>query len=240
MKTSKLLQIFSISVIAFGMILAGFAFIGTSYGAGVQTAHSIIAKKNAELVKLYVKILNKVGHSSKAAMEVEKRFDMSPAQVKLYAEKGMGLGDAVFIKMVKENAENNMNTKAFTRAYLMQGDAISQLKNGEVRMKNIITEMGNAVKLKVVNEAYKTETGVSVDHVLSLSVNGPNVKLENYATNKGSINMTNPMQNKTMRMNAAQRQINQVDNTQRQMKQMSNIQHQIQQNNNLMWQTTGR
>ncbi|MCL4497933.1 MAG: hypothetical protein M1412_04800 [Deltaproteobacteria bacterium] len=259
MKTVKFLKIFSIGFIVLAIGIAGLAsvFAGASYGAQAQITHKTVINNNAKLIKSYIKILNKVGNNKQAVLEIEKKLQISPAGLKLYMKKGMGVGDAVFIKLIEDNtnAVNKADAKNFIKEYLTDNNTLSRLNGNEVNVKNVIKEMNGTVNLKVVNEVYKTETGVTVDHALSLAVNTPNtthnLQLENYTANKnGSVYQTHTLQNQMNQVNNTQRQINQVNNTQRQinqvnntqqqMQQMNNTQQQIQQTNNMQQQMMGR
>ncbi|MCL5880370.1 MAG: hypothetical protein M1478_06010 [Deltaproteobacteria bacterium] len=238
MKTVKFLQIFLI-----GFIASGIVFAGTTYGAKAQITHKTVINNNAKLMKLYIKILNKVGNNHKAAVEIEKKLNISPAGLKLYMKKGAGLGDAVFVKLIEDNtnAIDKTNIKNFIKEYLADNNTISQLNGNEVNVKNVIKEMNGVVNLKVVNEVYRTETGVTVDHTLSLAVNTQNtthnLKLENYMTNEnGNVYKNQTMQNQINQVNNTQHQINQVNNTQHQINQVNNTQQQIQQTNNTQQQ----
>ena len=249
MKAIKFLKVFLIGFIVLGVGSAVLAsvFAGASYGASTQITHKTVINNDAKLIKLYIKILNKVGNNKQAALEIEKRLLVSPSALKLYMKKGMGVGNAVFIKLVEDNTNsvNKTDVKNFIKKYLMDNNTISQLNGNDVNVKNVIKEMNGAVNLKVVNEVYKTETGVTVDHALSLEVNTPNtthsLKLGNYMTNEnGNVYKTHILQNQMNQVNNTQRQMNQVNNTQRQMQQMNNTQQQIQQTNNMQQQMMGR
>ncbi len=245
MKAIKFLKVFLIGFIVLGVGSAVLAsvFAGASYGASTQITHKTVINNDAKLIKLYIKILNKVGNNKQAALEIEKRLLVSPSALKLYMKKGMGVGNAVFIKLVEDNTNsvNKTDVKNFIKKYLMDNNTISQLNGNDVNVKNVIKEMNGAVNLKVVNEVYKTETGVTVDHALSLEVNTPNtthsLKLGNYMTNEnGNVYKTHILQNQMNQVNNTQRQMNQVNNTQRQMQQMNNTQQQMQQMNNTQQQ----
>ncbi len=251
MKTTKFLKFFSIGFIALAIGIFGLAsvFPGASYGASTQITHKTVINSNAKLIKLYIKILNKVGNNKQAVLEIEKNLQVSPAGLKLYMnmKKGMGVGNAVFIKLIKDNtnAINRADTKNFIKEYLADNDTLSQLNGNEVNVKNVIKEMNGTVNLKVVNEVYKTETGVTVDHTLSLAVNTPNtthnLQLENYTANKnGRVYQTHILQNQMSQVNNMQNQMSQVNNTQRQINQVNNTQQQIQQTNNMQQQMMGR
>ena len=247
MKTIKFLKLFSICFIVLAIGISGLAsvFAGASYGASTQITHKTIINNNAKLIKLYIKILNKVGNNKRAVLEIEKNLQVSPAGLKLYMKmkKGMGVGDAVFIKLIEDNtnAVNKTDAKNFIKEYLTDNNTLSQFNGNEVNVKNIIKEMNGTVNLKVVNEVYKTETGVTVDHTLSLAVNTPNtthnLQLENYMANKnGNVYKTHTLQNQMNQVNNTQRQMNQVNNTQRQMNQVNNTQRQMNQVNNTQQQ----
>ncbi|MFW0883468.1 hypothetical protein ACMCNP_00150, partial [Candidatus Acidulodesulfobacterium sp. H_13] len=231
MKTVKFLQI-----LFMGLIVSGIVFVGTSYGTPTKVTHKMMIKHNAKLklmkLKLYIKILNKVGSNKEAAMKVAKKFNMNPMQFKSYMKKNIKLGDAVFIKMIKDNAVNKTKIKNFIKEYLKNDNAIYRLNGNETKVKNMIKEMSSAVKLKVVNEVYKAETGVTVDHTLSLTVdtvNGnSNLRLENHMA---GTYMTHSMQSRMGQVNTTQRQINQVNTTQRQINQVNTTQRQINQVN---------
>ncbi len=249
MKAIKFLKFFLIGFIVLGVgsaILAS-VFAGASYGASTQITHKTVINNDSKLIKLYIKILNKVGNNKQAALEIEKNLQVNPSGLKLYMKKGMGVGNAVFIKLIEDNtnAVNKADVKNFIKEYLTGNNTLSQLNGNEVNVKNVIKEMNGVVNLKVVNEVYKTETGVTVSHTLSLAVNTPNaahnLKLENYMTNdNGNVYKTHTLQNQMNQVNNTQRQINQVNNTQQQMQQMNNTQHQIQQTNNMQQQMMGR
>ncbi len=245
MKAIKFLKVFLIGFIALGVGSAGLVsvFAGASYGASTQITHKTVINNDAKLIKLYIKILNKVGNNKQAAIGIEKNLQVSPSGLKLYMKKGMGVGDAVFIKLIKDNtnAVNKADVKNFIKEYLTGNNTLSQLNGNEVNVKNVIKEMNGVVNLKVVNEVYKTETGVTVGHTLSLAVNTQNathnLKLENYMTNEnGNVYKTHTLQNQINQVNNTQRQINQVNNTQRQINQVNNTQQQMQQMNNTQQQ----
>jgi hypothetical protein len=269
MKAIKFLKVFLIGFIVLGVGSAGLAsvFAGASYGASTQITRKTVINNDAKLIKLYIKILNKVGNNKQAALEIEKNLQVSPSGLKLYMKKGMGVGDAVFIKLIEDNtnAVNKADVKNFIKGYLTGNNTLSQLNGNEVNVKNVIKEMNGVVNLKVVNEVYKTETSVTVDHTLSLAVNTPNtthnLKLENYMTNENGnvykthtlqnqmnqvnntqnqMNQVNNTQNQMNQVNNTQRQMNQVNNTQQQMQQMNNTQQQIKQTNNMQQQMMGR
>ncbi len=217
MKTVKFLQI-----LLMGFIVSGIVFVGTSYGTPTKVTHKMMIKHNAKLklmkLKLYIKILNKVGSNKEATMEVAKKFNMNPMQFESYMKKNIKLGDAVFIKMIKDSTINKTKMKSFIKEYLKNDNAIYRLNGNETKVKNMIKEMSNAVKLKVVNEVYKAETGVTVDHALSLAVN---------AVNMTGTYMAHSMQSRMGQVNTTQRQINQVNTTQRQINQVNTTQRQI-------------
>ena len=259
MKTIGFLKFFLIGFIALGVSAAGFAFlsVGMSYGANAQITHKTTVENNGNLIKAYIKILNKVGNNEKAVADVENSIGVNNTGLKPYMKKG-GFGVAVFLKLIADNALNKTAVKHLINVYTENNNAVYQLNGNDVNVKNVTEEMNKVCNLKVVNEVYRTATGVTVSHTLYLAVNTPaathNLKLENYMTNEnGNVYKTHTLQNQINQVNEVnntQRQINQVNNTQRQMQQMNNVQQQmqqmtntqrqIQQTNNMQQQMMGR
>ena len=256
MKAIGFLKFFLIGFIALGVSTAVFAFLsaGMSYGANAQITHKTTVENNGTIIKAYIKILNKVGNNEKAVADVENSIGINNAGLKPYMKKG-GFGDAVFLKLIADNALNKTAVKHLINVYTENNIAVYQLNGNNVNVKNVTEEMNKVCSLKVVNEVYRTATGVTVSHTLSLALNTPaathNLKLENYMANeKGNVYKTHILQNQINEVNNTQRQINQVNNTQRQMQQMNNTQQQmqqmtntqqqIQQTNNMQQQMMGR
>ena len=239
MKTIRFLKFFLIGFIALGVSAAGFAFLslGVSYGANAQITHKTTVENNGNLIKVLIKILNKAGNNEKAVADVESSIGVNNAGLKPYMKKG-GFGDAVFLKLVADNALNKTAVKHLINVYTENNNAVYRLNGNDVNVKNVIEEMNKVCNLKVVNEVYRTATGVTVSHTLSLAVNAPatthNLKLENYMTNeKGNVYKTHTLQNQINQVNNnTQQQIQQTNNTQRQMQQMTNTQQQMQQMTN--------
>ncbi len=256
-KTFLAITVFNVLAVSI-MVIMGIAFTGnSSYGAAAK-----ISQKDAELIKVYVKILNKVGNNKKVYPAIEKNLGITQSALNNYMNKSASLGDAVFLKIIEKNAVNQTEVENFVNKYSANKNMIGQLNDNSFNVKNVIKEMNNVVKLKVVNEVYRTATGVSVDHELSLAVNTPNnshnLTVKNYMTNQTGnvyqnheiINQTqntnkniqqiNSNQQQLEQINNTQRQINQVNNTQRQLQQINNTQQQLQQINNTQRQMMGR
>ena len=256
MKTIGFLKFFLIGFISLGVSAAVFAFLsaGMSYGANAQITHKTTVENNGNLIKAYIKILNKVGNNQKAVTDVENSIGVNNAGLKPYMKKG-GFGDAVFLKLIADNALNKTAVEHLINVYAENNNAVYRLNGNDVNVKNVTEEINKVCNLKVVKEVYRTATGVTVSHTLYLAVNTSaathNLKLENYMTNeKGNVYKTHTLQNRMNEVNNTQRQINQVNNTQRQMQQMTNTQQQmqqmtntqqqIQQTNNIQQQMMGR